>query len=135
MKKLLLLLIVLVMAILACGGSGSSTQATSPPKQVVTVKSGELRETIRTYSGTVTKSTVIRVQKLNGSYDNRENDLRELCLDFIYYRDQVIKETAKGNTSRADAARNTLNQINTWLDAYNEDDIQAMYSLIKDKGW
>lgn len=135
MKNLLLLLITLVMAIIACCGSGAAPRATTVPKEVVTVRSGELRKTIQNYSGTITRSTVFKVQKLNGTYDTRENDLRELCLDFNYYRDQVIEQTAKGNTAKADDARDWLGRINTWLDAYNEDDIQAMYSLIKTKGW
>lgn len=135
MKKLLLVLIVFVLATLACGGSGTSTRATSPPRETVTVKSGGLRSAIQNYSGTITRSTVFNVQKLDGTYDNRSNDLRELCLDFNYYHKQIIEQIAKGNTAKADDARDWLNRINTWLDAYNEDDIQAMHSLIKDKGW
>jgi DNA polymerase III delta prime subunit len=135
MRKLVFLLLIFVLSILACGGSGSSTRATSPPRETVTVKSGELRNTIRSYSGTITRNTVFKVQKLDGTYDNRSNDLRELCLDFNYYRDQIIEHTAKGNIAKADDARDWLDRINLWLDAYNEDDIQAMFTLIKDKGW
>ncbi len=135
MKNMTLLLVVLVLAVLACGGSGSSSQATSPPRESIRIKSGELRHTIQNYSGTITRSTVFNVQKLDGAYDNRENDLRELCLDYNYYHKEVIEQTAKGNTAKADKARTRLNQINTWLNAYDEDDIQAMHTLIKNKGW
>lgn len=136
MKRMLLLLIVLVMAALACGGSSSSTtQATRVPGDTIIVSTGTLRETIRGRSGTVTKSTIINVRKLNGTLDNRDNDLRELCLDFIYYRDQIVKETARGNTSKADDARRQMDRINRWLDAYHEDDVQFMFTLIGEKNW
>lgn len=135
MKRMLLLIAVLVMSILACGGSGSTTQATRAPRETITVSAGELRSTIRNHSGTITKDTIIKVQKLDGTYDSRQNDLLELCLDFIYYRDQILKETAKGNTSKADSARNSLNQVSNWLDAYHESDVEFMWTFISEKGW
>jgi len=135
MKKLLLLIII-VFSTIACIGSGSTQSPTKrPPREVVTVKSGQLRDTIQDRTDTITKDTVIRVQKLDGSYDNRQNDLRELCLDFIFYRDRIIKETARGNTAKADDARMWLDRINVWLNAYHEDDIGYMWTLIKQKGW
>lgn len=137
MKKPLLLIII-VMSTLACICVGS-TQTSSTPRETsvppITVNSGKLKETIRSHSGNITKSTVINVRKMDGTLDTRKDDLKELCLDFNYYQAQIIKHTAEGNTSKADDARTAWKQINTWLEVYNYDDVAYMFTLIKEKGW
>ena len=132
MKKLLLLFTLLVLSI-ACISSGAN-QSTSE-KETIVVKSGELRETIKSYSGEINKNTIINVYKSDGTLDGREDDLKELCLDFNYYQNQIIKHEASGNSSKAADARALWNQVNNWLDEYDYDDIAYMFTLIEDKGW
>lgn len=97
----------------------------------ITVNAGELRD----YESQITKDGVINVYMLDGTLDEREDDLKQLCLDWHFYRTQILKFSAEGKTEKADSARNSFDQINYWLEDYDEDDVSFMLALIEEKGW
>lgn len=75
------------------------------------------------------------IMKKNGSYDNRVNDLEELCKDWIYYRNKIIKLAGEGDSSGAAKARASFNEVNINLSEYEEKDVQKMFSLIGESGY
>lgn len=94
----------------------TKTYAPQPTKQsnsVLVVPSGKLSE----YKLQISKDIVINVYKKNGTLDQRQDDLKELCLDYFFYRD------------RGDAEG--FADINTWLNAYNENDVSVMCSVVE----
>jgi hypothetical protein len=122
------------------GGSDKSEVAAVPPTattrptakpSAITVKAGELRE----YENKITKTGVVNVYMLDGTLDEREDDLKQLCLDWHFYRAQILKFTAEGKTEKADSARNSLDQINYWLEDYDQDDVTFLLALIQERGW
>lgn len=104
---------------------------TSTPKPIskLIVPAGELVQYVDTYSN----YNEVFVTKLDGSLDARPNDLEELCLDWLYYRDKILEYTQSGNSEKADDARTTWNEINDWLDKYNENDVSTMFSIIENR--
>jgi hypothetical protein len=110
---------------------------TSAPKPTATpnsfskliVPAGELAQYLDTYSN----YKEVFVTKIDGSIDARPNDLEELCLDWLYYRDKILEYTQAGNTDKANDARTAWNEINVWLDEYNENDVSIMFSIIENR--
>lgn len=104
----------------------SSNPPTTAKKQL-TVPVGQLAQYVDTYSN----YDEVFVTKKDGSLDARPNDLEELCLDMLYYRKKIIEYTQSGKTDKADAARIWLNRTNAWLNAYDENDIGYMWTIIE----
>jgi hypothetical protein len=76
------------------------------------------------------------VMKKNGIYDDRANDLEELCKDYLYYRNKILKSAKMGDNQGAAKARSSFNQVNNTLSVeYTEDDIQHMFTLIEKSGY
>ena len=82
------------------------------------------------------RNRVVDVYKKNGTLERvRTDDLKELCLDWFFYRQKIQDYQADGNKDKAEEAQASMREINSWLSAYNEDDVQTMLSLIQDNGW
>lgn len=74
------------------------------------------------------------VAKKDGSYDERPNDLTELCKDYLFYRKRIMKMTAAGDEAGAAKARQSFQQINRWLSDYPETEVQNMFSRLGAEG-
>jgi hypothetical protein len=85
-----------------------------------------------TTSVTSKVSSIPNVPKKDGTYDARTNDLEELCRDYIFFRNRIIKYTREGDEKAANKARADFQQTNRWLEAYNEKDMNDMFTRIGD---
>jgi hypothetical protein len=93
----------------------------------VHLKKGELSK----YTSLPSK-TDLYVMKKDGTYDQRANDLEEMCRDYVFYRNRILKYTRSGDLGAAADARNSFNQINNTLSIqYYEDDTSKMFTLIE----
>lgn len=93
----------------------------------VHLKKGEL-----TKYTSLPENTDLYVMKKDGTYDQRANDLEEMCRDYVFYRNRILKYTRSGDLEAAADARNSFNQINNTLSIqYYEDDISQMFTLIE----
>lgn len=91
------------------------------------LKKGELEK----YTS-IPSNTDLYVLKKDGTYDARANDLEEMCRDYIFYRNRILKYTRSGEYNKASSARSSFNQINNTLTIqYYEGDIQYMFTLIE----
>jgi len=97
----------------------------------VYLKKGELEKYNSLPSG-----KELYVMKKNGSYDDRANDLEELCKDYLYYRNKILKYAKAGDNQGAAKARSNFNQVNSTMSLeYTEKDIQQMFTLIEKSGY
>lgn len=96
----------------------------------VYVKKGELGKYKVLLSG-----KDIYVMKKNGAYDDRPNDLEELCKDYLFYRNKIMKYTRAGDNQGAAKARSSFNEVNDNLSEYSEKDVQGMFTLIENSGY
>jgi hypothetical protein len=97
----------------------------------VYLKKGELEKYNSLPSG-----KELYVLKKNGNYDDRANDLEELCKDYLYYRNKILKCARAGDNQDAAEARSRFNRINVTMDIeYTEKDIQQMFTLIERSGY
>jgi len=103
--------------------------STPNPFSKLIVPAGELAQYLYTYSN----YKEVFVTKIDGSLDERPNDLEELCLDWLYYRDKILEYTQAGKTDKAADARTAWNEINAWLNEYNENDVSTMFSIIENR--
>jgi hypothetical protein len=104
-----------------------------PEKEKVYFKKGKFEK----YTGALPSGNVdYYVMKKNGTYDQRPNDLEEMCKDWQYYRNLILEKTHAGDAQGATEARNSFNKINFTMSAeYNEEDIQKMFVLIGQIGY
>ena len=97
----------------------------------VYLKKGELEKYNSLPSG-----KELYVMKKNGSYDDRANDLEELCKGCLYYRNKILKYAKAGDNQGAAKARSSFNQVNSTMSLeYTEKDIQQMFTLIEKSGY
>jgi len=108
----------------------SPTSTNAPVQTKLTVPAGTLSK----YKDTYSNYREIFVYKKNGTLDARPNDLEELCLDWLFYRNKILEYTQAGNNEKAAQARTAFNEINAWLSEYNENDVQTMFSIIEKRG-
>ena len=66
-----------------------------------------------------------KVTKKDGTLDQRECDLEELCKDWVFYRRRAIESANDGNAEKAREYQVGFNKANVWLSAYREEDVQA----------
>jgi len=102
---------------------------TTPPP--MTVKTGELSS----FKDTITREGILNVQKKDGTLDQRQDDLKELSLDWVFYREKIQEYQSAGNTKKAAEAQASMQEINAWLSAYNENDVQTMLAWVEKNGW
>ena len=107
----------------------SKPSSTPDPFSKLIVPAGELAKYLDTYSN----YKEVFVTKLDGSLDERPNDLEELCLDWLYYRNKILEYTQAGKTDKAADARTAWNEINAWLNEYNENDVSTMFLIIENR--
>jgi tetratricopeptide (TPR) repeat protein len=117
-------IICLLVIFIPKGTSQDSPQAT---KSQLIVPAGQLAQYVDTYSN----YDEVFVTKKDGSLDDRSNDLEELCLDYLFYRNRIIEYEQAGQTEKATEARTAWNEINVWLTEYNEDDVGTMWTIIE----
>jgi len=98
-------------------------------KKQLIVPAGQLAQ----YTDSYSSYDEVFVTKKDGSLDDRPNDLEELCLDWLYYQNKILEYTQAGQTKQADDARTSWNEINNWLNEYNESDVETMFSIIQEK--
>jgi hypothetical protein len=55
------------------------------------------------------------VPKKDGTYDARKNDLWELAQDWVFFRNEILKKAHSGDTTGAQKARESFQQINTTM--------------------
>jgi len=133
--------LVLVFAcVLSVSDNQTSTQQTiniqSTTHQPTEVKSLIVKAgTLSQYENQFSKYTDVNVYKKDGTLDDREDDLKELCLDWLFYRAKILAYDSAGNLEKADEARVSFNRTNQWLDDYNEEDVQTMFSIIEKNQW
>ena len=80
------------------------------------IMAGELSD----YLDVIQKYSTVNVQKSDGTFDARADDLKQLCLDWYFYRGKDPEKFA---------------EVNHWLNEYHEDDVTAMLARIEKKGW
>lgn len=64
-----------------------------------------------------------QIAKKDGTYDERPNDLDELCKDWVFYKARAYKYGREGDQEAAQDARNHFQQTNVWLEQYKEEDV------------
>lgn len=77
----------------------------------------------------------LNIAKKNGTFDERNNDLMELCKDWLYYRNKIMKAARSGDQAATTKARTTFNEINASLSEYHEQDVQHMFALLEKSGY
>ncbi len=75
------------------------------------------------------------IAKRDRTIDARENDLEELCKDWLFYRKQILEAEARGDHAAASKHRAAFQRVNGWLDEYGEDDVSAMMSKLEAEGY
>ena len=90
----------------------------------VIVDQGQLRQDY-------VKGRMHNVRKLDGSIEQRDNDLEELVRDWMYYRSQILEHVRSGDGGRAAEAREDFQRVNVWLDAYGPEDVSSMNGIIE----
>jgi hypothetical protein len=128
--------LVLVFSCLLSGIGNDKTLEQAAPQQPTAiqkliVQAGSLSQ----YESQIAKDTAVNVYKKDGTLDQREDDLKELCLDWLYYRAKIVEYVSSGDSEKADKARASFNQVNNWLSDYVEDDVQTMFSIIDENKW
>ncbi len=128
------LTVLVIIAFLCCAGVAVIALLRSPTprsaRPTVVVPAGGLSE-LDVYP---TDSDVF-VRKLDGTLAERPNDLEEMCKDWLFYRNQILKHNAAGRTNKADEARRDFQTVNSWLNAYSEEDVVAMFEILEVMGY
>lgn len=68
-------------------------------------------------------STASNVKKKNGTVDQRNNDLDELCKDWVYYRTMILKYNKEGDENAVVKARSNFAAVNRDLSEYHDNDV------------
>ena len=58
------------------------------------------------------------VRKKDGTYDERANDLSELCKDFLFYRERIARAVADGDAEEVVKARAAFQRTINWMNEY-----------------
>jgi len=66
-----------------------------------------------------------KITKKDGTLDQRECDLEELCKDWVFYRRRAAESVNDGNAEKAREYQAGFRKTNAWLSAYREEDVQA----------
>ena len=64
-----------------------------------------------------------------------DDELEDLCKDWLYYRKKILEHEAAGNTEKADKARQRFQQVNAWLAEYDDADVNAMFDKLEREGY
>lgn len=73
----------------------------------------------------VEQKSSTQIAKKDGTIDDRENDLDELCKDWVFFRAQILKNNDKGDDEAAEKSRRSFGQTNIWLSDYSEADVSS----------
>lgn len=107
--------------------TAAPTRTPAPPRPTSPASSSQ--------ASPVPKPIEVYVQKSDGSTDARANDLEELCKDWLYYRKKIMEAESAGKTEKAAKYRESFQQVNAWLDEYNESDITATFERLEAQGY
>lgn len=64
-----------------------------------------------------------QIAKKDGTFDERPNDLDELCKDWVYWKAKTYKHGREGNQEEAQKARAEFQKVNVWLEEYRNEDV------------
>jgi hypothetical protein len=64
-----------------------------------------------------------------------DDELEDLCKDWLYYRKKILEHEAAGDTEKADEARQRAQQVSAWLAEYDDDDVDAMFDKLEREGY
>jgi hypothetical protein len=73
--------------------------------------------------------------KKDETHDMRPNDLEELCKDYLFYRNKILKANKVGDREAVKKSRASFDQINRWINEYNEKDVQAMFNKLEQNNY
>jgi hypothetical protein len=80
-------------------------------------------------SSATIKSAPSRIAKKDGTFDARENDLDEICQDWVRAKAKAYKYGREGNQEAAAEARKDLADTNRWLSAYPDADVSRVCAI------
>lgn len=63
------------------------------------------------------------VKMTNGMVEKRDNDIEELAKDWAFYKERILKASQEGDIPAMDKARASFQDVNAWLDKYNQEDV------------
>ena len=115
---------------------GTDSPATSTPsaKEKIIVEPGRLYDVIEDLGGYPADKEIV-VRKLDGTIDERPNDLEELARSWLFCQKMMFQAATQGDFKKRDKYIAEQQQINRWLDEYHEDDWSTMLSLFDDEYW
>jgi uncharacterized protein YdbL (DUF1318 family) len=85
------------------------------------IQAGKLAEIYDSLNG-----ANFKLKKKNGTVDERVNDIEELAKDWVFYRRKIIEANVSGNTEKLRKYQLSFQQINQWLNAYDNEDVSYM---------
>lgn len=93
--------------------------------------------TSRPHEATIeNQQPAVDIPKKDGTFEReRSNDLEELCKDYLFYRKKILKANAAGDMEGVAKARSSFNQINKWLNEYNEQNVSNMFTKLEQSGY
>jgi hypothetical protein len=111
--------LMLLLRILASGGSSptSSGGTTAPAQNIASAKQ---------ISPVPKKSGIT---KKDGTVDERENDLDELCKDWVFYKARAYKFGREGDQKAAADAQKSFAETNRWLSDYRDEDVTRVCAI------
>ena len=110
--------------------TSDNIKSTENAQKTLMVPAGYLSDYVDDYNN----YDEVYIYKRDGTLDDRPNDLKELCLDYVYYRRKILEYEAEGDSEKADEARETFKKVNMWLDEYDRSDYETMYFDILELG-
>jgi hypothetical protein len=113
-------------------GTDSPSASPSTPKEKIIVEPGTLNNVIEDLGGYPSDKEIV-VRKLDGTIDERPNDLEELARDWLFCRQQMVLAATRGDTETRDKYVAEQEQVNRWLDEYHVDDWSTMIALFEDE--
>ena len=116
MKNLALLLVVLISTFML-----ANFHLDAKAKTFVTIEAGKLAETYESLNG-----ANFKLKKKNGTIDERVNDIEELAKDCVFYRRKIIEANISGNNKKLRKYQQSFQQVNQWLNAYDDNDVSYM---------
>ena len=89
---------------------------------VFILESREHRDTTTVTTPKIQKE-IRQVRKKDGTIDPRENDLDELCKDWVYFKAKIFKYHYEGDEKAATKARRNFQAVNRDLSEYRDEDV------------
>jgi hypothetical protein len=82
----------------------------------------------QTQTATRQQSPKQQYAKKDGTFDERKDDLDELCQDYVFYKAKIYKYAHEGNEKKTQEARVKFKEINYYLSQYSDSDVAKVCS-------